>query len=113
MTIEGFIIDYLDGVLSVPVSGSVPHPMPAQFVTVEKTGGSETDRIRGATLAVQSWNTSRAAAAALNETVKAAMAGLTALPEISRCALVSDYNYTDRSTNTARYQAVFDVVYYL
>ena len=56
---------------------------------------------------------SETAAAALNETVKEAMAGLTALPEISRCALVSDYNYTDRSTDTCRYQAVFDVVHYL
>lgn len=113
MTIEGFIIDRLSDQLSVSVSGSVPHPMPGQFVTVEKTGSSETDRIRGATVAVQSWSTSRAAAAALNETVKAAMAGLLALPEISRCALVSDYNYTDRTTNTYRYQAVFDVVHYL
>lgn len=111
MNIEQFMINYLSGQLSVGVSGSVPHPLPDEFVTVEKTGSSLTDRIDGATLAVQSWSTSRAAAAALNETVKAAMEAAAALPEISRCALESDYNYTDLATNKPRYQAVFDVVY--
>lgn len=111
MTIEEYIIDYLAERLSVGVSGSVPHPMPEEFVTVELTGSSLSDRIHAATIAVQSWSTSRAAASLLNELVKAAMAGASAAPEISRCALNSDYNYTDLSTNKPRYQAVFDVVY--
>lgn len=116
MTIEQFIVEYLnDGNLpqGVTASGSVPHPMPAQFVTVEKTGSSLSDRIHGATIAVQSWSTSRAAAAALNEAVKSAMEAAAALPEISRSALESDYNYTDLATNKPRYQAVFDVVHYI
>lgn len=111
MNIEAFIIDYLAEQMAVDVSGSVPHPMPAEFVTVEKTGSSLVNRINAATLAVQSWSTSRAAAAALNELVKEAMATAVARPEISRCALDSDYNYTDEATNKNRYQAVFDVVY--
>lgn len=112
MTVEQFIIEYLAQALSVNVSGSVPHPLRAEFVTVEKTGSSTADRIPTATIAVQSWSTSRAAAEALNETVKAAMAGLDAEDEISRCALESDYNYTDLATNKPRYQAVFAVVHY-
>lgn len=111
MTIEEFMIDYLGTALAAEVRGSVPHPMPDEFVTVEKTGSSLVNRINAATLAVQSWSTSRAAAAALNELVKAAMAAAVARPEISRCALDSDYNYTDEATNKNRYQAVFDVVY--
>ncbi|MBO7667054.1 MAG: hypothetical protein J6T26_01205 [Firmicutes bacterium] len=115
MTIEEYFIDYLAPILgsspAVAVSGSVPHPMPAEFVTVEKTGSSEVNRIPSATLAVQSWSTSRAAAAALNDRVKAAMAGSVTQPHISHCSLVSDYNYTDLSTKKPRYQAVFDVVY--
>ena len=111
MTIEEYIIDYLAERLSVGVSGSVPHPMPAEFITVEKTGSSLADRIHGATIAVQSWSTSRAAAAALNELTKAAMETAVEAPEISRCALNSDYNYPDMATNKPRYQAVFDVVY--
>ena len=111
MIIEEFIIDYLAPLLSVGVSGSVPHPMPNEFVTVEKTGSSVNDKIDSATITIQSWSTSRAAAANLNELVKTAMAGATTLPQISRCALNSDYNYTDMATNKNRYQAVYDVVY--
>ncbi len=111
MTIEEFIIAYLGEALSVPVSGSVPHPAPAEFVTVEQTGGGETDLISRATLAVQSWSSSRAAAAALNELVKAAMAAAVSCPEISSCSLNSDYNYPDMTMDRPRYQAGFDVVY--
>lgn len=112
MTIEQFIIEYLTQSLSVNVSGSIPHPMPQEFVTVEKTGSMTADRIPTATIAVQSWSTTRAAAADLNEAVKAAMAAMAAENEISRCALESDYNYTDLTTNKPRYQAVFAVVHY-
>jgi len=112
MTIEEFIIDYLSPLITgIHVGGSVPHPMPNEFVTVEKTGSRSTDRIESATIAVQSWSTSIASAAALNELIKSAMAGATALPQISRCALNSDYNHTDQATHKPRYQAVFDVVY--
>lgn len=113
MSIEEVIIDYLAGELGVGVSGDVPHPMPEEFVTVEKTGGSISDHVRSATLAVQSWSTSRAAADALNETVKAAMLTAVEQPEISRCALIGDSNYTDTAKHRPRYQAVFDVVYFL
>lgn len=112
MTIEEFIIDYLADELSVGVSGSVPHPMPEEFVTVEQTGSSLQDKIYASTLAIQSWSTSRAAAAALNELVKAAMDAAAALPEISRSALNTDYNYTDETTHKPRYQAVYDVVHF-
>ena len=113
MSIEAYIIGYLSEALSVPVSGSVPHPMPDEFVTVEKTSGSHTDRIKGATVVVESWSTSRAAADALNELVKEAMEGMAAEDEISRCALETDYNYPDLATNKPRYQAVFDVVHFV
>lgn len=114
MTIEGFIIDWLNSNLDgVNASGSVPHPMPDEFVTVEKTGGSYDDHIKRATIAVQSWSTSRANAAELNEAVKAIMEAATENDEIARCNLDSDYNYTDLASNKPRYQAVFDVVYYL
>lgn len=113
MTIEAFVIDYLDGALSVPVSGDTPHPMPNTFVTVEKTGGGRSNKIDSATLAIQSWAETRAAAAELNETVKQAMENIVEENEISRSDLDSDYNYTDEDTKRFRYQAVFDLVYFL
>lgn len=111
MTIEEFVIGYLEETLTVPVSGSVPHPMPEAFVTVEKTGSADNDRVPSATLAIQSWSASRAAAAQLNERVKAAMEAAEALSQISRAGLNSDYNFPDLATNRPRYQAVYDVVY--
>lgn len=111
MTIEEFVILYLSGRLPVRVSGDVPSPMPDSFVTVEQTGSGRVNRISSATLAVQSWAPTRAAAAALNAQVEAAMEAMAAEPEISRCALDTSYNYTDTATRRPRYQAVFDVVH--
>ena len=117
MTIEEFIISYLDTELSesptVPVSGSVPHPLPAEFVTVEKTGERVTDFIPTAQIHIDAWSTSRAAADALCARVKAAMDGITALPQISRCALNTSYNNPSREHMKPRYSAIFDVVYFL
>ena len=110
--IEATIISYLSTALSVSVSGEIPEPMPAVFVTVEKTGSSELDHIKKATLAVQSWSGSQAEAAALNEEVKAAMNAALTLDSISRIHCESDYNFTDTMTRRNRYQAVFEVVYY-
>jgi len=113
MTIEEFIIDYLDGALSVPVSGDVPSPVLTSFVTVEKTGGRREDKISSATVAVQSWAKSRADAADLCAEVEAAMEALVEEPEISHCSLDSSYNFPDLSRKKPRYQAVFSIVHYL
>lgn len=110
--IEQTIIEYLSGVLSVPVSGDVPSNLPAEFVTVEKVGSREVNRIKTARIAVQSWSASRASAAALNETVKAAMDNAVTLDTISRSHCETDYNFTDVATKRPRYQAVYEVVYY-
>lgn len=113
MTIEEFYIDYLSEQLTVPVSGDVPTPMPERFVTVEQTGASETNKIKTATLAVQMWAESRAEAGRLCQEVIAAMEQSVEDGHISRCGFEASYNYTDLATKTPRYQAVFEVVYFL
>lgn len=113
MTIEEYVIAYLDNTLSYPVSGDVPSPMPEEFVTVEKTGSGNLDHINTETIAIQSWSMSRANAMQLNELVKEAMAMMNAQPEISRCHLDTDYNFTDLDSKRPRYQAVFEIVHYL
>lgn len=110
MNIEEFVIAYLGSVLDVPVSGDVPEM--DTFVTAEKTGSNDSRHIRSATIAVQSWAASRAAAAALNETVINAMTRIAEKPEICRCDLNTDYNYPDLTRNKPRYQAVFEITYY-
>ena len=122
MTIEEYIIDYLATALAetagsvtipFPVFGDVPSPVPDRFVTVEQTGADAENKIRFATIAVQSWHTSRAKAAELNALVETAMDRITEKPEISACMLNNSYNYTDMARKKPRYQAVFQVVYYL
>lgn len=110
--VEEVIISYLTGKLTVPVSGEVPTPRPTTFVTVERTGGSCTNKIRTDRLAIQSWAASEAEAAALNELVIGAMEESVSCNEISKSKLNSNYNFTDTTTKHHRYQAVFDVVHF-
>lgn len=116
MTIEEFVISYLSestALAGIPVSGSVRHPMPQKFVTVELTGSNAVDFITSAALTIQSWANTRAEAAALNETVKSLMDGIVSEPEISRSALDSSYNNPDLSNNKPRYKAVYEITYNL
>lgn len=110
--IEATVISYLASALSVPVSAELPATLPASFAVVEKTGGSEANHIRDATIAVQSYAPTLFEAAQLNEAVLAAMKGLVTLPSVSRCTLNTSYNFTDPSTKQYRYQAVFDITHY-
>lgn len=110
--IERTVLEYLQTELSVPVYMEVPENPPVDFVLLEKTGSSKTNRIHRATFAVQSWAGSLLAAAERNEQVKKAMEGLADLDEVSACRLNADYNFTDPTTKHYRYQAVFDLVFY-
>jgi hypothetical protein len=111
--VETIILEYLSGQLSVPVVMEVPENMPARFVLVEKTGSGRRDMIDRVTVAIQSWSAkSLYQAASLNADVKAAMDGITALGAVSSAKLNTDYNFTDPTTKTYRYQAVYDLVYY-
>lgn len=112
MNIEFLMIDYLNNNLTVPAFGEVPKNKPQSFVVIEKTGGGERDRIRSATLAIQSYAPTMAEATRLNETVIEVMRGAIGLPEICACRLKSDYNFTDTAQKQYRYQAVYNVYYY-
>lgn len=110
--IEKIILDYLNEALDVPVYMEVPADIVESYVIVEKTGSSETNHIKEATLAVQSVAPSLYKAACLNEEVKTAMDNSITLGSIARAKCNSDYNFTDTTTKSYRYQAVYDVVYY-
>lgn len=113
MTIEEYVILWLSGRLPVRVSADVPSPMPAAFVTVEKTSASEVNRISSARIAVQCWAESRDAAAQLCAQVEQVMTGISAEPEISRCVLDTSYNFPDLERKRPRYQAVFALTHFL
>lgn len=110
--IEETVLDYLSEKIPVMVRMEEELDMPDEYILVEKTGSGETNHIRRATIAVQSYAGSLYRAMQINEEVKEAMNDITALDEISRCTLNSDYDYTDTTRKKYRYQAVFDIVHY-
>lgn len=110
--IEKIVLDYLSEALTIPVSMEVPkQPTPPKYVVIEKTGSSKINHVPTANIAVQSCATSLYDAAMLNEQVKAEMENIVELAEIGACRLDTDYNFTDTSTKTYRYQAVFRITY--
>ena len=109
--IELIVRRYLAEALSVPVRMEMPEHPPDALVLVEKTGSSETDHIRRATLAVQSYAPSLAEAARLNEQVKEQLGRMPAAEQVFAVRVVCDYNYTDTNTKRYRYQAVVEAVY--
>ncbi len=83
--IELMVRRYLAEALSVPVRMEMPEHPPDALVLVEKTGSSETDHIRRATLAVQSYAPSLAEAARLNEQVKEQLGRMPAAEQVLPC----------------------------
>lgn len=110
--IEKSVCDYLNEVMGLPAFWEKPEGELEEFLIVEKTGGKETEHIKSATIAVQSYAGSMYRAAEINEAVKAVMEHMTELEGVSRVDLNSDYNFTDTTTKQYRYQAVFDIVHY-
>jgi len=112
--IEKIIIEYLTEQISgIPVFAERPtRNIPETFIMIDKTGSSNTNKIKGSTVAVQSYGSSLLAAAELNETVKEAMESMVIRDDVSAVRLNTDYNFSDTSTKVYRYQAVFDIVYY-
>ena len=110
--IEDMIVSHLSAILDVPVSTMHHASDPDSFVIVERVGGGRQNRIRSATVAIQSYAPTGYAAAQLHEAVIAAMDDIVANDGIGGVSLNAEYNFTDEREKMPRYQAVFDVVYY-
>lgn len=115
--IELTVLNYLKTALDVPVSMEKP-TTGTEYVLIEKTSGARENFINEATFAIKSISNSLYDAASLNEEVKKAMIGdgstsygIIENTEISKCTLNTDYNYTDTTTKSYRYQAIFDLVF--
>ena len=109
--IEATMRTFLEEQLNVPTYLEHKKTMPSEYIMIEKTGGSSSNFISSATLAIQSISSTMAKASKLNEKVKALL--LINVPKsVSSCKLNSDYNFTDTETKQYRYQAVYDVTHY-
>jgi hypothetical protein len=109
--IELIVLNYLKNALGTPVYLEIPENAPEQFVLLDKTGSSRSNRIESATFAIQSYAESMYKAAQLNDRVKAAMDAMPYTEDVGRAQLNSDYNYTDTTSKRYRYQAVYDLTY--
>lgn len=113
MTIEQIVYNHLTtNLTNINIYSELPKVKPATFVRFERTGGSKTNMIDRATIAVQSYGSSLLESVNLNENVKTAMESLIERDDVSACQLEADYNFTDASTKHYRYQAVFSITYY-
>jgi len=114
MIIETEIIRYLQTALDTDrVYAEVPEDASGNFIVIDKTGGGSTDYINTATIAVQSYGSSKLRAIELNESVKTAMKDLIFFSDgISDCRLVTDYNFSNIAKKQHRYQAVFEITHY-
>lgn len=111
--IEKTILDYLNESLTVPAYMEKPiRNAPESYVLIEKTGSSEYNFVKEATIVIQSVAPTLYKAACLNELVKDAMDKSISLGSIAKAKCNSDYNFTDTTTKSYRYQAVYDITYY-
>lgn len=111
--IEKTILQYLTKCLDdIPVLMEYPEEKEVPCVFIEKTGSGVQNQVLSATLAVQSLDESLQKAAELNEKVKVIMKAMEDdVPGIGCVRLNSDYNFTDTTTKTYRYQAIYDITY--
>lgn len=110
--IEKVLYDYLSTALDVPVYTMRPEDAPPTYVTIDKTGGSKSNRVEVATVAIQSYAPTLLEVIELDEEVKGAMEGIVELSSIGGVTLTSDANFPDLTRKVPRYQAVFNITYY-
>lgn len=111
--VETALRAHLASLVDVPVYLDTPPDHGHNYVTIERVGSGRDDRLNTYRMAIQSYGSTKAEAAALNEQVKEAMlTDVVNRADIGGIRLDSDYDYTDTSTKAYRYQAVFEVVYY-
>ena len=116
MMIEEIVREHLIEETELPAYLEEPPKPPLKYMLIEKVGSSdgEAHAIGRAMIVVQSISAeSLVQAALLNEQVKQAMWRLEADSRVTRVRCNSDLNFTDAKTLRYRYQALFEITYYL
>ena len=101
----GDLAGYLNRKLDVPVSSQVPKQRPAEFITIERTGGSSEIGTDRPGLSIQTWSTTEAKAYELALAARLVLLECwQELPMVIRVEVASIYNFPDPSSKQARYQ---------
>lgn len=111
MDIEERLVAYLGEALEdATVAADVPRDRGERLVTIERTGGEATNRLDHPTVAIQSWCSRRADAAALAKEVDEAMADMPLHdPTVAGVERTSLSNWPDPDSDSARYQGVYQI----
>lgn len=105
MDVERVVARRLMGATGIKAVLEVPEDRPAEFISVEMTGGTrEKLCIQHASLAVQSWAQTRQRAAEIARLVEQAAPGLTEEPNVFRAVANGTYRWPDPDSGQARYQ---------
>lgn len=114
--IEEIVRAHLIDEIEFPAYLEEPARPPRKYMLIEKVGSSDgaAHRVGKAMITVQSISAqSLSSAALLNEEVKQAMWKLEADNRVTKVRCNSDLNYTDPETHRYRYQALFEITYYM
>lgn len=111
MIIEARVLQYLSGKLSIPVYAEMPEKPEDELVLIERVGGSVTNWISRASIALQSYAKDILRAMEIDKQVRAAMDKLYEIDGISSARMASNYNHTDTRTKYYRYQCTYDITY--
>ena len=110
--IEKIVIDYLAAAQQLPVYAEKPVNQEGEYILIERIGGSEVNRIREATVVVQTIAGTLYRAAELAEEIRALMLDIVSLNSVFYCSVnAGPYNYTDTDTKEYRYQTVYTLNY--
>ena len=119
--IEEIVREHLIDEIELPAYLEEPEKPPRKYMLIEKVGSSDgctksraAHRIGGAMILVKSISAdSLVQAALLNEQVKQSMWRLVEHDSVTKVVCNSDLNNTDPETHRYRYQALFDIKYYI
>jgi len=111
--LEVVLKQYLEAVLDEPVYLEIPAGAAAEYYSLERVGGRETDEgVYESSITIESHGSSMYKSALMDEAVIAAMKDANTCEEIYGVRLNSHYNATDTERKIYKYKALFDVNHY-
>ena len=110
--IEVVLKQYLESELDYPVYLEIPAGAAAEYYSLERVGGRETDGLCETSITIESHGASLYKSALMDEQVIEAMKNADLCNEIYGAHLNSHYNATDTERKIYKYKALFDINHY-
>ena len=109
---EAFLIAWITKYLGVKAYGEKPAKEPAEYVTIERTGGGIALEHDTASFAVQCWAKTNASAAKLAHRLALSLPDLEDEPQVCECSIESVYRFDSPDSTHTRYQITLNLSMY-